>query len=209
MELSIFDKNGKPTDRKVTLDAAIYGIEPNEHVLWLDVKQFLANQRQGTHKTKGRGEVAGSTRKIIRQKGSGGARRGDIKSPVLVGGGRAHGPQPRDYSFKLNKKVKTLARKSALATKAKNDQIIILEDLKFEAPKTKDIVALAKNLQVADKKVLLILPEQNKEVYLSARNLQRFNVVRACDINAYTIMNANSVIIAESSVTVIDELLKA
>ena len=209
MELSIFDKNGKATAKKVTLDAAIYGIEPNEHVLWLDVKQFLANQRQGTHKTKSRGEVAGSTRKIIRQKGGGGARRGDIKSPVLVGGGRAHGPQPRDYSFKLNKKVKTLARKSALSMKAKNDQIIILEDFILETPKTKDILVLAKNLQVADKKVLFILPEQNKEVYLSARNLQRFNVVRACDLNAYTIMNANSVIIAESSVTVIDELLKA
>lgn len=209
MELSIFDINGKDTGKKIALNAAIYGIEPNEHVLWLDIKQYLANQRQGTHKTKERNEVAGSTKKIIRQKGSGGARRGDIKSPVLVGGGRAHGPRPRDYSFKLNKKVKVLARKSALATKAKNNEIIILEDLSLAAPKTKDMVALAKNLQVADKKVLLVLPDQNKNVYLSARNIQRFDVVRASDLNTYAILNANRVIIAESSVAVIDNILKA
>ena len=209
MELSIFDINGKDTGKKIALNAAIYGIEPNEHVLWLDVKQYLANQRQGTHKTKERNEVAGSTKKIIKQKGSGGARRGDIKSPVLVGGGRAHGPRPRNYSFKLNKKVKVLARKSALSTKAKNNEIIILQDLNLAAPKTKDMVALAKNLQVADKKVLLVLPEQNKNVYLSARNVQRFDVIRASDLNAYAILNANRVIIAESSVAVIDNLLKA
>ncbi len=209
MELSIFDINGKDTGKKIALNAAIYGIEPNEHVLWLDVKQYLANQRQGTHQTKERNAVAGSTKKIIKQKGSGGARRGDIKSPVLVGGGRAHGPRPRDYSFKLNKKVKVLARKSALSTKAKNNEIIILQDLSFAAPKTKDMVALAKNLQVADKKVLLVLPDQNKNVYLSARNIQRFDVVRASDLNTYAILNANRVIIAESSVAVIDNLLKA
>lgn len=209
MELSIFDINGKDTGKKIALNAAIYGIEPNEHVLWLDVKQYLANQRQGTHKTKERNEVAGSTRKIIKQKGSGGARRGDIKSPLLVGGGRAHGPRPRDYSFKLNKKVKVLARKSALATKAKNNEIIILEDLTLAAPKTKDMVALAKNLQVSDKKVLLVLPDQNKNVYLSARNIQRFDVIRASDLNAYAVLNANRVIIAESSLAVIDNILKA
>lgn len=209
MELSIFDINGKDTGKKIALNAAIYGIEPNEHVLWLDVKQYLANQRQGTHKTKERNEVAGSTRKIIKQKGSGGARRGDIKSPLLVGGGRAHGPRPRDYSFKLNKKVKVLARKSALATKAKNNEIIIIEDLTLAAPKTKDMVALAKNLQVSDKKVLLVLPDQNKNVYLSARNIQRFDVIRASDLNAYAVLNANRVIIAESSLAVIDNILKA
>ena len=209
MELSIFDINGKDTGKKVALNDAIYGIEPNEHVLWLDVKQYLANQRQGTHKTKPRNEIAGSTKKLIRQKGGGGARRGDIKSPVLRGGGRAHGPVPRDYGFKLNKKVKQLARKSALSTKARNNEIVIIEDLNLAAPKTKDIVALAKNLQVADKKVLLVLSEQNKNVYLSARNLQRFDVIRASDLNTYAILNASSVIIAESSVAVIDNLFKA
>ena len=172
MELSILDKNGKDTGKKVALNDAIYGIEPNEHVLWLDVKQYLANQRQGTHKSKERSEMSGSTRKLIRQKGGGGARRGDINSPVLVGGARVFGPKPRDYSFKLNKKVKVLARKSALATKAKENQIVVVEDFSFEAPKTKDFVALAKSLQVADKKVLLVLPDQNKNVYLSARNLE-------------------------------------
>lgn len=213
MELSIFDKNGKDTGRKITLDASIFEREAkdsHEHVLWLDVKQYLANQRQGTHKTKGRSEVAGSTRKIIRQKGSGGARRGDIKSPVLVGGGRAHGPQPRDYSFKINKKTKQLARIVALSKKAANNEIIVLEDynISTELPKTKEITTLAKNLQVADKKALLVLPEQNKEVYLSARNLQRFNVVVASDLNSYAILNANRLILTESAVAVVENLLK-
>ncbi len=207
MELSIFDIKGKDTGKKIALNDAIYGIEPNKHVLWLDIKQYLANQRQGTHKTKERNEVTGSTKKLIRQKGSGGARRGDVKSPVLVGGGRAHGPRPRDYGFKLNKKVKVLARKSALSTKAQNNEILVIEDFTFDAPKTKDIVALANNLQVAGKKVLLVLPEQNKNVYLSARNLQRFEVVRASDLNAYAILNANHVVIAESSVAIIDNIL--
>lgn len=207
MELSIFDIKGKDTGKKIALNDAIYGIEPNKHVLWLDIKQYLANQRQGTHKTKERNEVAGSTKKLIRQKGSGGARRGDVKSPVLVGGGRAHGPRPRDYGFKLNKKVKVLARKSALSTKAHNNEILVIEDFTFDAPKTKDIVALANNLQVAGKKVLLVLPEQNKNVYLSARNVQRFEVVRASDLNAYAILNANHVVIAESSVAIIDNIL--
>jgi large subunit ribosomal protein L4 len=209
MELSILDKNGKDTGKKVALNDAIFGIEPNEHVLWLDVKQYLANQRQGTHKSKERSEMSGSTRKLIRQKGGGGARRGDINSPVLVGGARVFGPKPRDYSFKLNKKVKQLARKSALSMKAKDSQITVIEDLSFDAPKTKDFVALAKNLQVADKKILLVLPDQNKNVYLSARNLQRVQVVRASDLNTYSILNCTSLVLAESSVAVIDNLLKA
>ena len=209
MELNILDKNGKETGKKVALNDAIYGIEPNEHVLWLDVKQYLANQRQGTHKSKERSEMSGSTRKLIRQKGGGGARRGDINSPVLVGGARVFGPKPRDYSFKLNKKVKQLARKSALSTKAKENQILVIEDISFDAPKTKDFVALAKNLQVADKKVLLVLPDRNKNVYLSARNLQRVRVVKASDLNTYSIMDCTSLVLAESSVAVIDNLLKA
>lgn len=208
MELSVLNISGKDTGKKVSLDDAIYGIEPNDHVLWLDVKQYLANQRQGTHKTKERSEMSGSTRKLIRQKGGGGARRGDINSPVLVGGARVFGPKPRDYSFKLNKKVKVLARKSALAYKAKDNQIVVVEDFSFETPKTKDFVALAKNLQVADKKVVLVLPDQNKNVYLSARNLERVKVVTASEINAYTILNCSSLVLAESSIAVIDKLLK-
>ncbi|MDR1881656.1 MAG: 50S ribosomal protein L4 [Prevotella sp.] len=209
MELSVLDKNGKDTGKKIVLNDAVYGIEPNEHVLWLDVKQYLANQRQGTHKSKERSEMSGSTRKLIRQKGGGGARRGDINSPVLVGGARVFGPKPRDYRFKLNKKVKQLARKSALAVKAKDNQIVIVEDFSFDAPRTKDFVALTKNLQVADKKILLVLPDQNKNVYLSARNLERVKVVKASDLNAYTILNCTGLVLAESSVAIIDNLLKA
>ena len=167
MELAVYNIKGEVTDKKVTLDDSIFGIEPNEHVIWLDVKQYLANQRQGTHKTKERGELAGSTRKLIRQKGGGGARRGDIKSPLLVGGGRAFGPKPRDYGFKVNKKTKALARKSALSLKAKNSSIVVVEDLEFDAPKTKSLVELTKSLQLADKKLLFVLPSQNKNVYLS------------------------------------------
>lgn len=207
MELSVLDKNGKETGKKVALNDAIYAIEPNDHVLWLDVKLYLANQRQGTHKTKERSEMSGSTRKLIRQKGGGGARRGDINSPVLVGGARVFGPKPRDYGFKLNKKVRVLARKSALAAKAKENQILIVEDLSFDSPKTKDFVALAKNLQVADKKILLVLPDQNKNVYLSARNLERVKVVKASDLNTYSILNCTSLVLAESSVAIIDNLL--
>ena len=209
MELSVLNISGKDTGKKVSLDDAIYGIEPNDHVLWLDVKQYLANQRQGTHKSKERSELSGSTRKLIKQKGGGGARRGDIKSPILVGGARFLGPKPRDYSFKLNKKVKVLARKSALAYKAKDNQIIVVEDFNFETPKTKDFIALTKSLQVADKKVVLVLSDQNKNVYLSARNLERVKVVTASEINAYTILNCSSLVLAESSVAVIDKLLKA
>lgn len=207
MEISVLDKTGKDTGKKVALNDAIFGIEPNDHVIWLDVKQYLANQRQGTHKSKERSELSGSTRKLIRQKGGGGARRGDINSPILVGGARVFGPKPRDYGFKLNKKVKQLARKSALSYKAKDNQIMVVEDFSFEAPKTKDFVALTKDLQVADKKILLVLPEQNKNVYLSARNLQKVNIVSASDINTYSILNCSSLILCESSVAVIDNLL--
>ena len=209
MELSIYNIKGEVTDKKVTLDDSIFGIEPNEHVIWLDVKQYRANQRQGTHKSKERSELSGSTRKLIRQKGSGGARRGDIKSPVLVGGARAFGPKPRDYSFKLNKKVKVLARKSALSLKAKNNAIIVVEDFVFDTPRTKSILELTKNLQVADKKLLFVLPSQNKNVYLSARNLARVNVITASDINTYKIMDCVNLVMTESSVAVIDHLLKA
>jgi large subunit ribosomal protein L4 len=187
MELSIYNINGEVTDKKVTLNDSIFGIEPNNHVIWLDVKQYLANQRQGTHKSKERSEITGSTRKLIRQKGSGGARRGDIKSPVMVGGGRVFGPKPRDYSFKLNKKVKALARRSALSLKAKNEAILVVEDFSFDAPKTKSFVELTKKLQVADKKLLFVLPSQNKNVYLSARNLPGVEIITASDINTYKI----------------------
>lgn len=208
MELSIYNIKGEVTDKKVTLDDSIFGIEPNEHVIWLDVKQYLANQRQGTHKSKERSEIAGSTRKLIRQKGSGGARRGDIKSPVMVGGGRVFGPRPRNYGFKLNKKEKALARKSALSLKAKNNAIVIVEDFEFEAPRTKSFAELTKKLQLADKKLLFVLPSQNKNVYLSARNLERVNVVTASEINTYRIMDCASVVLTESSVAAIDNLFK-
>ena len=206
MELTIYNIKGEVTDKKVTLDDSIFGIEPNEHVIWLDVKQYLANQRQGTHKTKERNEIKGSTRKIIRQKGSGGARRGDIKSPLLVGGGRAFGPKPRDYGIKVNKKTKALARKSALSLKAKNNAIVVVEDFEFESPKTKSMVELTKNLQLADKKLLFVLPNQNKNVYLSARNLGKVNIVTASDINTYRIMDCSSLVITESSLAAIDNL---
>ena len=209
MELNVYNIKGEVTDKKVTLDDSIFGIEPNNHVIWLDVKQYMANRRQGTHKSKERSEITGSTRKLIRQKGGGGARRGDIKSPVLVGGGRVFGPQPRDYSFKLNKKVKVLARKSALSLKARENAIVVVEDFDFDSPKTKRIVELTKKLQLADKKLLFILPGQNKNVYLSARNLGKVSVVTASDINTYGIMNCGSLVITESSVAVIDNLFKA
>lgn len=206
MELTIYNIKGEVTGKKVTLDDSIFGIEPNEHVIWLDVKQYLANQRQGTHKTKERNEIKGSTRKIIRQKGSGGARRGDIKSPLLVGGGRAFGPKPRDYSIKVNKKTKALARKSALSLKAKNNAIVVVEDFEFESPRTKSMVDLTKNLQLADKKLLFVLPNQNKNVYLSARNLGKVNIVTASDINTYRIMDCSNLVITESSLAAIDNL---
>src|SRR5574344_799002 len=176
MEVNVYNIKGEDTGRKVTLNESVFGIEPNDHAIYLDVKQFMANKRQGTHKSKERSEISGSTRKIGRQKGGGGARRGDMNSPVLVGGARVFGPRPRDYFFKLNKKVKSLARKSALSYKAKNNAIVVLEDFTFDAPKTKDFVEMVKNLKVSDKNLLLVLSEANKNVYLSARNVQKANV---------------------------------
>ena len=208
MELNVYNIKGEATDKKVTLDDSIWGIEPNSHVIWLDVKQYLANRRQGTHKTKERNEVRGSGRKLIRQKGSGGARRGDVKSPLLVGGGRTFGPKPRDYSFKVNKKTKQLARKSALSLKAKNDAVMVIEDFEFDAPKTKSFLELTNNLQLSDKKLLLVLPTRNKNVYLSARNLGKVNIITASDINTYKIMDCSNLLITESSVAVIDNLFK-
>ena len=207
MEVSVLNINGQETGRKVALNDAIYGIEPNEHVLYLAVKQYLANQRQGTAKSKERSEVSGSTRKLGRQKGGGGARRGDINSPVLVGGGRVFGPKPRDYRQKLNKKVNILARKSALSYQAKENGIIVVEDFTLEAPKTKDFLNIVKNLKVEGKKVLVVLPTEDKNVYLSARNLKEAQVMGAANINTYKILNADAVIIAESSLETIDKIL--
>ena len=207
MDINVLDIKGQETGRKVTLNENIFGIEPNDHVLYLAVKQYLAAQRQGTAKSKERSEHAGSTRKLGRQKGGGGARRGDINSPVLVGGGRVFGPKPRDYSFKLNKKVKTLARKSALAYKAQENSIVVVEDFNLEDPKTKDFVNIAKNLKVGDKKVLLVLPEVEKNVYLSARNLKKAEVMTASQVNSYKVLNADVLVVTENSLKVIDEIL--
>ena len=207
MEVSVLNINGQETGRKVALNDAIFGIEPNEHVLYLAVKQYLANQRQGTAKSKERSEVSGSTRKLGRQKGGGGARRGDINSPVLVGGGRVFGPKPRDYRQKLNKKVNILARKSALSYMAKENAIIVVEDFTLDAPKTKDFINITKNLKVEGKKTLVVLPVEDKNVYLSARNLKEAQVMGAANINTYKILNADAVIIAESSLETIDKIL--
>jgi large subunit ribosomal protein L4 len=207
MELNVLNINGQETGRKVTLNEAIFGIEPNDHVVYLDVKQYLANQRQGNAKAKERSEVSGSTRKLGRQKGGGGARHGDINSPLLRGGGRVFGPKPRDYSFKLNKKVKALARKSALSYKAQENAIIVVEDFSFEAPKTKEFVSLAKNLNVDGKKVLVVLPESNKNVYLSARNLQKAECIIAANVNTYKVLNADVMVITENSLKAIDGVL--
>lgn len=207
MDINVLDIKGQETGRKVTLNENIFGIEPNDHVLYLDVKRFLAAQRQGTAKTKERSEHAGSTRKLGRQKGGGGARRGDINSPVLVGGGRVFGPTPRDYSFKLNKKVKALARKSALAYKAQEEAIVVVEDFNFDAPKTKDFINFAKNLKVNSKKVLLVLPEVEKNVYLSARNLEKAQVTTAAQVNSYNVLNADVLVVTENSLKTIDEIL--
>ena len=207
MDINVLDIKGQETGRKVTLNENIFGIEPNDHVVYLDVKQYLADQRQGTAKSKERSEHAGSTRKLGRQKGGGGARRGDINSPVLVGGGRVFGPKPRDYRFKLNKKVKLLARKSALSYKAKDNAIVVVEDFNLEAPKTKDFINIAKNLKVDGKKVLLLLPEANNNVYLSARNLQKAEVMPANLLNTYKVLNADVLVVTENSVKVIDQIL--
>ena len=207
MEVSVLNINGQETGRKVTLNESIFGIEPNDHVLYLDVKQYLANQRQGTAKAKERSEVSGSTRKLGRQKGGGGARRGDINSPVLVGGGRVFGPKPRDYGFKLNKKVKALARKSALSYKAQENCIVVVEDFTMDAPKTKDFVNITKNLKVEGRKTLLLLPGVNKNVYLSARNLQGTEVMTASALNTYKVLNADVLVVTEDALKMIDGIL--
>jgi len=207
MEVSVLNIKGQETGRKVTLSENIFGIEPNDHVIYLDVKQYLANQRQGTAKSKERSELSGSTRKLGRQKGGGGARRGDINSPVLVGGARVFGPKPRDYSFKLNKKVKQLARRSALSYKAQENAIVVVEDFNLDAPKTKEFVAIAKNLKVDGKKVLMVLPETNKNVYLSVRNLQRAEVIEAANVNTYKVLNADVLVVTENSLKTIDGIL--
>ena len=208
MELSVFNIEGKETGRKVTLNDGIFGIEPNDHAIYLDVKQYMANQRQGTHKSKERGEVAGSTRKIKRQKGTGTARAGMITSPTIVGGGRAFGPRPRNYSFKLNKKVKLLARMSALAHKAQDNDIVILEDFIFDTPKTQKMVAISENLKISDKKSLFVLPEENKSIYLSSRNLQGVSVVTASELTTYQILNTKTLVILEGSVEKIEDVFK-
>ena len=200
MELSIYNIEGKDTGKKISLDESIFGIEPNDHAIYLDVKQYMANNRQGTHKSKQRSEIAGSTRKLGRQKGGGGARPGDIKSPVRVGGGRIFGPVPRDYNFKLNKKVKQLARKSALSYKVIENALVVVEDFNFEAPKTQNYVSMLKNLKCDDKKSLLVLPEANKNVYLSARNLAKANVMVLADLNTYSILDAKYMVLTETAV---------
>ena len=207
MEVSVLNINGENTGRKVTLDESIFGIQPNEHVVYMDVRQYLANQRQGTHKSKERSEMSGSTRKLGRQKGGGGARRGDINSPLLVGGARVFGPKPRDYRFKLNKKVKQLARKSALSQKALENAIVVLEDFNYEAPSTKVFVEMLNKLNVSERKQLFVLPSNNKNVYLSARNLKRTNVTTASDINTYVVMDADVLVITEGSLEIINNTL--
>ena len=207
MEVSVLNIKGQETGRKVVLDDAIYGIEPNDHAIYLDVKLFLANQRQGTAKSKERSEISGSTRKLGRQKGGGGARRGDINSPVLVGGGRVFGPQPRDYSFKLNKKLRRLARKSALAYKAQENAIVVVEDFTFEAPKTKNFIEVINNLKVDGKKALFVLPGADKAVYLSARNLERVNVMAASALNTYKVLDADVLVLTEGALGIVSENL--
>lgn len=207
MEISVVKYSGEDTGRKVTLADSVFGVEPNDHAIYLDVKSFLANQRQGTHKSKQRNEITGSSKKVKKQKGTGGARAGNIKNPLFKGGGRVFGPQPRDYSFKLNKKVKDLARKSALAYKAKDNAIAVLEDFSFEAPKTKDYLKLLASLSLDSKKTLLVLPTANRNIALSARNLQRTLVTTAENINTYDVMNADTLIFVESSVEKVVNLL--
>ena len=207
MEVNVLNIKGEDTGRKVTLNEAIFGIDPNDHAIYLDVKQYLANQRQGTHKSKERSEISGSTRKLGRQKGGGGARRGDINSPLLRGGARVFGPKPRDYSFKLNKKLKQLARKSALSYKAQENGIMVVEDFTFEAPKTKDFVNVVNNLKVADKKLLVVLAGADKNVYLSARNIQRTKLAIASDINTYIVLDAEKLVVTESALKAIEATL--
>lgn len=205
MELKVVDITGKETGNKVTLSDEIFGIDPNDHAIYLDVKQYLANQRQGTHKSKQRNEISGSTRKLHRQKGTGGSRKGSIKNPVFRGGGRIFGPQPRDYGFKLNKKTKKLARKSVLSHKAKENNIVVLADFSFDAPKTQNYLNLLNNLKLDGVKSMLILPENNKNIFLSSRNLQKASVVAASDLNTYSLLNAGKLLITESAVKTIEE----
>lgn len=205
MELTVLNISGKETGKKVKLKKSIFGVEPNDHAIYLDVKQFMANSRQGTHKAKERSDIQGSTRKIKRQKGTGTARAGSIKSPVFRGGGRVFGPRPRDYNFKLNKKLKQLARKSALTYKAKSNGIVVVEDFNLEAPKTKDYVNMLINLKISDNKSLVVLNEQNKNIYLSSRNLQGSKVLTVSELNTYEIMNATNVVFVESSLDILQK----
>lgn len=207
MEVSVINKSGSDTGRSVTLNERIFNAEPNQHAIWLDVKQYLANQRQGTHKTKERAEIARTTKKLKRQKGTGGARAGSMKSPLFRGGGRVFGPQLRDYSFKLNKKLKRLARISALSAKAQNGGIIVVEDFTFDTPRTKDFATIINKLSTAEKKSLLVLSESNKNIYLSSRNLQHHKVVTASSLNTYDIMNAKKVILSETSLPFLEQIL--
>ena len=207
MEINVLNIKGQETGRKVTLNDAIFGVEPNDHVIYLDVRRYMASQRQGTAKAKERSEHKGSTRKLGRQKGGGGARHGDINSPLLRGGGRVFGPKPRDYSFKLNKKVKALARKSALSYKAQENAIVVIEDFQMDAPKTKEFIEIAKNLKVDGKKLLMVLPESNKNVYLSSRNLQKAECILAANVNTYKVLNADVMVVTEKSLEVIDGIL--
>ena len=204
MEVSVLNIKGQETGRMVALNDAIYAIEPNDHAIYLDVKLIMANQRQGTAKSKERSEISGSTRKLGRQKGGGGARRGDINSPVLVGGGRVFGPKPRDYGFKLNKKVRQLARKSALSYKAQENALMVVEDFTFDAPKTKSVVEILKNLKVSDKKTLFVTAGADKVVYLSARNIERVQVMPANALNTYKVLNADVMVVSESALAVIE-----
>ena len=207
MELAVYNIKGEDTGRKVTLNDEIFAIaEPNEHAVYLDVKQYLANKRQGTHKAKERSEIAGSTKKLGRQKGGGGARHGDIKSPLFHGGGRVFGPRPRNYSFKLNKKMKALARRSALTYKAQNNQIMVIEDIKFDAPKTKEFVNITRNLKLEGQKLLLVLAGQERNLYLSLRNVPNANVVTASDINTYRVLDNRMILVTESSVDTLNNL---
>lgn len=208
MEVKVLNKAGQETGRTVTLDEQIFGIEPNDHAIYLDVKQIMANKRQGTHSAKERGEIAGSTRKLKKQKGTGTARSGSIKSPVFRGGGRVFGPRPKNYDFKLNKKVKELARKSALSYKAQEDAILVVEDFNIESPKTREMVQISNNLKINDKKSLFVLPEENKNIYLSSRNLETVSVVTASELNTYQILNVKKIVVLESSVSKIEELFK-
>ncbi|MDR0796759.1 MAG: 50S ribosomal protein L4 [Tannerella sp.] len=208
MQLNVFNNKGEDTGRTVTLNDTVFGIEPNDHAIYLDVKQHMANRRQGTHKTKERNEITGSTRKLGRQKGGGGARRGDVKSPLLVGGGRAFGPKPRDYGFKINKKVKALARKSALSYKAKENAITIVEDFTMEAPRTKDFITFMQDLKLDGKKLLFVLPENNQPVFLSARNLKAATVVTVSEMNTYKVLDATNLLFTEKSLAIIEDFLK-